>query len=85
MTSRPVLLAAAIVLSAAAFASADPITFKTTDDAASPFRVSTHVKATGRPILSAGGGKTAPHVMTANAEFTFTERCTRRVVGLRTS
>jgi len=63
-----------MVLAAGAFASAEPITFKSMDEAASPYRVSTRVKATGRPILSAGGGKTAPHVMTARAEFVFTER-----------
>lgn len=73
MSSRPVLLGALFVLAAGAFASADPVSFKTADDAA-PFRVSTQVKATGKPILSAGKGKTAPHVMTANAEFIFTER-----------
>jgi hypothetical protein len=63
-----------MVLAAGTFASAESITFKTMDEAAPAYRVSTRVKATGKPILSAGRGKTAPHVMTANAEFVFTER-----------
>lgn len=68
------LLGAAILLSAEALASAQTVTFKTSDEAAPAFRVSTRVKATGKPILSAGRGKTAPHVMTARAEFAFAER-----------
>jgi len=63
-----------MVLAAGACASAEPITFKTADETAAPYRVSTRVKATGKPVLSAGRGKTATHVMTARAEFVFTER-----------
>jgi hypothetical protein len=63
-----------MALAAGTHATAEPITFKTADEAAPAYRVSTRVKATGKPILSAGKGKTAPHVMTARAEFVFTER-----------
>ncbi|QDT56037.1 hypothetical protein Pan44_40870 [Caulifigura coniformis] len=69
-----VAFGAALVLAGGRFALAEAVTFKTSDESSTPYRVSTRVKATGKPILSAGRGKTAPHVMTARAEFAFTER-----------
>lgn len=68
------LLTAALVFASASAVSADSVAFKMTDDAAPTYRVTTQVKATGKPVLSAGKGKIAPHVMTARAEFAFMER-----------
>ncbi len=53
---------------------AEPVNFRTTDEAAPAYRVSTRVKATGKPVTSGGTGKAVTHTMTANAEFVFTER-----------
>lgn len=72
--SLSALFAAAIILVSAKSLFADPVTFKS-DEAGSPaFRVSSRIKATSTLFLSAGRGKNQPHLMTAQAEFAFTER-----------
>ncbi len=73
-TAAALLLSAAFQWLVAGALHAEAITFRTADSAAPAFRVSTRVTATGKPVLSAGQGKTAPHAMTARAEFAFTER-----------
>jgi hypothetical protein len=72
--NRRTFFVATVALAMSPALQAETVTFKTGEPASGAWKVSTRVKATGRPVLSAGGGKTAPHSMTAQAEFDFIER-----------